>query len=307
MSLFATPGGPGSIAEEDVPKASQACMSCRKQKRKCSKQLPSCSLCTRMNRMCDYSEAPQTPTHEDFNVLRMKVLELESRLNGRNNVVNQPTPFATPSSTLSGTENLGPPAPSFSPPQDAPWQNIQNRFPAIAFLDAESFTYGQVSVPKPAIEISQDVLEILGDGSAVQAVCAEYFTTVHRWMPIISQKRLSRNMLNPLWEAGSDLALLFLCMKLIISRPQDGIESSQNPIYLSAKRFIALMEATGMVSLIVLQANLLVTLFEYGQAIYPAAWMSAGWCVRYGNLCGINGFKEAAQLLGRPVSILLLI
>jgi len=104
-----------------------------------------------------------------------------------------------------------------------------------------------------------------------------------------------------MWEAGPDLALLFLCMKLITSSPQDGIESSQNLIYMSAKRFIALMEATGTVSLIVLQAALLIFWFEYGQAIYPAAWMSAGWCVRYGNLLGINGHSAATQLLGRPV------
>jgi hypothetical protein len=110
-------------------------------------------------------------------------------------------------------------------------------------------------------------------------------------------------MANPLWEAGPDLALLFLCMKLIISRPQDGIESSHNPIYMCAKRFVALMEATGTTSLLVLQANLLVTWFEYGQAIYPAAWMSAGWCIRYGNMLGINGSGEAASLLGRSVSI----
>ena len=108
-------------------------------------------------------------------------------------------------------------------------------------------------------------------------------------------------MANPMWEAGPDLALLFLSMKLLISRPQDGIESSQNPIYMSAKHLISLMEATGMVSLIVLQANILVTMYEYGQAIYPAAWMSAGWCVRYGNLLGINDRPEAIQLLGQPV------
>jgi hypothetical protein len=147
----------------------------------------------------------------------------------------------------------------------------------------------------------QDVLDLLGDGPSVQAIIYDYFATVHKWMPIVSQKRLTRNMANPLWEAGPDLALLFLCMKLIISRPQEGIESSQNHLYMSAKRFLALMEATGTISLIVLQAGLLVVWFEYGQAIYPAAWMSAGWCVRYGNLLGINGHESATQLLGRPV------
>ena len=113
---------------------------------------------------------------------------------------------------------------------------------------------------------------------------------------------MTLNMANPMWEAGPDLALLFLCMKLITARPQDGLESSQIPAYMSTKRFVALMEATGMVSLIVIQANVLITLFEYGQAIYPAAWMSAGWCVRYANMLGINGFRDGPQLLGRVVS-----
>jgi hypothetical protein len=91
-------------------------------------------------------------------------------------------------------------------------------------------------------------------------------------------------------------------MKLIISRPTDSIDGPQTSIYMSAKRFLSLMEAAGTVSLFVLQAGLLITWYEYGQAIYPAAWMSAGWCVRYGNLLGVNGHQKALELLGRPVS-----
>jgi hypothetical protein len=108
-------------------------------------------------------------------------------------------------------------------------------------------------------------------------------------------------MANPLWEAGPDLALLFLCMKLILSGPQDGLESSQHPLYVSAKRFISLLEATGTATLLMLQANILVTWYEYGQAIYPAAYMTAGWCTRYGNMLGISGNQYATDLLGRVV------
>ncbi len=109
-------------------------------------------------------------------------------------------------------------------------------------------------------------------------------------------------MLNPLWEAGPDLALLFLCMKLMITRPQEGLESAQHPIYTAAKRFLALMESSGMTSLLVLQSYILVALYEIGQAIYPAAWMSVGACVRYGLLLGIHDHESAAPLLPRPVS-----
>lgn len=91
-------------------------------------------------------------------------------------------------------------------------------------------------------------------------------------------------------------------MKLITSKPVDGQDCGQNPMYIAAKRFVALLEASGMVSLILLQANILITLFEYGQAIYPAAWMSAGWCSRYAILLGINGFDTSSQLIGSVVS-----
>lgn len=141
----------------------------------------------------------------------------------------------------------------------------------------------------------------------MQAVISDFFDTVHPWMSIVSKKRMTRNMLNPLWEAGPDLALLFLCMKLMITRPQESLESAHHPVYTAAKRFLALMESSGMTSLLVLQAYVLVALYEIGQAIYPAAWMSVGACVRYGLLLGIHGHESAAQLLGRPVRIFLII
>lgn len=109
-------------------------------------------------------------------------------------------------------------------------------------------------------------------------------------------------MLNPLWEAGPDLALLFLCMKMMITRSQDGIENGYNPIYAAAKRFISLMEASGMVSLMVLQTYILIALYEIGQSIYPAAWMTVGASVRYGQLLGIHDSDRAPQLLNQMVS-----
>lgn len=143
MSMYAgLPDGNG-MHELPVAKAPQACMSCRKQKRKCSKTLPACALCERMMRHCDYSDSTPPPTSEDFNSLQRKVMELESRLNGGGGLNPQLSPYATPSSgTLAASDSLGPAVPAYTPPQDAPWQGIQNRFPAIAFLDSDAFKYG---------------------------------------------------------------------------------------------------------------------------------------------------------------------
>lgn len=124
---------PQTLPDAMMQKANQACLSCRKQKRKCNKALPACALCERMSRPCDYSDATPPPTSEDFHALRMKLMELEARLNGGVEL--------TPSTASLPPHEPGVPY-THTPPQDAPWQGVQNKFPAIAFLDSESFYYG---------------------------------------------------------------------------------------------------------------------------------------------------------------------
>jgi hypothetical protein len=158
------------MLEPHVPMAKQACVSCRKQKRKCNKALPACALCERMNRHCDYSDASPAPTSEEFHALNMKVLELESRLNGGNSMVSPPTAYTTPSSNaLSASDALGAQIP-YNPPQDYAWQGVQNKFPAIAVLDKDTFKSGgyvyfsgqnwnsklteslRIAIPKPSLQ-----------------------------------------------------------------------------------------------------------------------------------------------------------
>lgn len=144
--------------EQILPKAPQACLSCRKQKRKCNKALPACSLCERMGRVCDYSDASPAPTSEDFSALRLRLLELERRLNESNgsNIVDNTTylPTSSASIVVSGTaDSVGATPATVYIQQDPAYQNVQNRFPGIAFLDSEAFKYGQVVVPKPSLDI----------------------------------------------------------------------------------------------------------------------------------------------------------
>ncbi|KAG9241397.1 hypothetical protein BJ878DRAFT_520904 [Calycina marina] len=284
----------------DSRKAAQACMTCRRQKRRCDKAFPQCSLCRRMNRQCDYSDPAAHPTSDDFNTLKDEVANLRQILQG-GSLPGNPIMISSPGA-LSGPEAIAREAQNYAaaPQQDNSWQGAQNRFPAFAFLDKDAFKTGGITVPKPNIEIPSHVLDIMGDGTSVQEALDVYFATVHVWMPIISRKRLEAYMASPTWNWGPDTAFLFLCIKLICLRPQDGLEVSQNHIYVSAKRVLSLLEATGTVSLLVLQAALLIVWYEYGQAIYPAAYMTAGWCKRYGILLDINNHPSAYEMLGRP-------
>lgn len=119
-------------ALHDIPglRASQACIACRRQKRKCDKQLPSCSLCTRMSRGCDYSDSTPTPNADDFALLRQKVAELESRLEARN------TPWGR-TSTVAGPSQHQQQQGAVLAEKDA------STFPPIFLLDSEIFKVGE--------------------------------------------------------------------------------------------------------------------------------------------------------------------
>lgn len=147
----------------------------------------------------------------------------------------------------------------------------------------------------------QEVLETLDSTEVIEQVACTYFTTIHAWFPFISRKRMNLGL--SLAHGGPDLALLFLAMKLITTTPADTQPSTAAdlPLYGTTRRFMALLEAAGTASLLCLQAMVLVALYELGHAVYPAAWMTVGGCVRYAAMLGLPSYGEASGVLGRCV------
>lgn len=134
----------------------QACLSCKKQKRKCDKGLPSCSLCLRMNRPCDYSNPPQTPSNDDFLSMQRQIAELTARLDaqtrGMSGLENVPgggmspsASYAPPASALSA-QDTGLNGYTYTPQQHQEYAiqpvDVPNRFPRISFLDSDKFKHG---------------------------------------------------------------------------------------------------------------------------------------------------------------------
>ncbi|KAF6814743.1 fungal specific transcription factor domain-containing protein [Colletotrichum plurivorum] len=301
-------------------KAAQACGSCKRQKRKCDKALPACGLCSRMDRHCDYAE-PQlpAPTADDFAALQLKLLELESRLNGAGAVPASsasgsgpgPAPIPAPDpgpgplySSAGNGDGIGPglvndtpPAATAYTPLEPLWEQPQTatQFPPDVFLDISTFESMNQPAHRPFIEIPAEVLQYLGDDEQVQRSATTYFATVHPWLPIVSKKRM--NMGVALSQGGPDLAMLFLAMKLVTSTPAAGVGVAQSPLYRAAKRFASLLEHGGASSLMALQSMALIAYFEHGHAIYPAAWITIGSCVRYAEFLGLPDFHEGNVLL----------
>jgi len=140
------------------------------------------------------------------------------------------------------------------------------------------------------------VLAILSYGNTVVDTAALYFDTIHSWMPFISQKRMDLGI--PLKNSGPALAMLFFAMKLITSSAADDAPTS-NTLYTISKAFMSLLEANGEVSLFCLQAMILIALYEYANAMYPAAWMTVGACARYADMLRIVPGWESTSVVGQ--------
>jgi hypothetical protein len=175
----------GSVVSAEA-KAAQACVPCRKQKRKCDKGLPACGLCSRMGRICDYTDVQQAPTADDLIAMQMKIAELEQRLNQKAPEIAGS--YASPNGhTPSSSETLGPSASLLramgeSPP---PWIPAQNTFPSAMFLDIDCFVYASISIPKPAAEIPMVSPEIsLCEDSCRPLTIARVLDRLHSWSRI---------------------------------------------------------------------------------------------------------------------------
>lgn len=130
------------------------------------------------------------------------------------------------------------------------------------------------------------VIEQLGDAAKQRTISSHYFHVAHHWLPIVSKQYFCRRLDAPPETWPPDLTLLLLCMKLIDWLPDAS--GPQTDLYRAVKRFFLEVELTGLVSLTLLQAALLIAFYELGHALYPFASTSVGVCVRYGAALGIE-------------------
>ncbi|KAF5681842.1 hypothetical protein FDENT_7909 [Fusarium denticulatum] len=291
-------------------RSEQACKACKKQKRRCDKALPECSLCKWTQRLCEYGIVTDfQPTASDWNMMQARLSELENRLAISPRAIE---PILSPNSgpslgsvleqgTISGatfhdsidTHSIGSNSVSFSSqpigvtPADStveyPGPALVTHFPASMFLDIDCYVWSHPKLPVPSGVIPAPVLTLLSQGNVVLDASQNYFATIHAWFPMISKKRMDMGL--PVQNAGTDLEMLFLGMKLVTT---PAIDINHSALYDTAKSFLANLESNGVISLLCLQAMILVALYEYSHAIYPAAWMTIGSCARYSDTLGIT-------------------
>ncbi|WAO87105.1 Fungal-trans domain-containing protein [Fusarium falciforme] len=166
-------------------------------------------------------------------------------------------------------------------------------FPSSFFMDAHLFTPLNTTNALTRGPTSRLRL-ITSEHLAIEergALHEEYFTSMHQWLPMISEKRLLDAHL-ALNDACHDL--LLLCMKLCIIRV-DKSPPSQHPLYCLAKYLSSSAENEGLASLRLIQALVLLAVYELSHAIHPAAYLTIGRAARLVILIGWHD-RDAQQL-----------
>ncbi len=166
------------------------------------------------------------------------------------------------------------------------YSSTEENLLAEKFLDPEIFYRAQLEIPQVnlAFTATSEVSDLVGGVLEIQATAKKFFETVHTWMPIVSKNKFSAKLLNRLSHTRGELFLLVLSMKLCCS----CVTTSKTALYRVTKQLYFEIEGSGILSILVLQSGILITLYELGHGVYPAAFLSVGCCARYATALGVD-------------------
>lgn len=166
-----------------------------------------------------------------------------------------------------------------------------SNFPPIYFVDSGLYQKTFTEIPKVVTTVQKELQDWTED---IREQAQTYFRTIHPWIPFLSRKLFSERLLNPLTPRDADVTLLFACIKLVCSLPNG--ESMCTNAHATIRRSLLEAEISGVLSVRMLYAWILICLYELGHAIYPAAYLSIGVCTRYASALGLSKDNKHMKL-----------
>ena len=140
-------------------------------------------------------------------------------------------------------------------------------------------------------QLAEQCCDIMSrDGDDIFISCSRYFSFVHTWFPIIAKEELYDRISHLRSSPKGDFSLLVLTIHLVsqiyrqIPRERDSLEQ----LYYTTKGFYSILMSTGRSSIEVIQAGLLLAVYEHHQALHDATYQTLGACARMGYTLGFD-------------------
>lgn len=241
-----------------------------------------------MGKACGYPPKPQEDKTYDIDSLLQRIQQLECERDvriQRGGAVD----FATSLTSVPVTDGIFP-----SPPPLARTQII-----AQLLLDSTgSFKAPPADVFDTGMAIPKPILELLQSSDERECIRDQYFNRIHSWLPMIDMKRLDQQAPDLFRKPDVGMALLFSCMRLLCYPLVYDL--SQTPLYYTVKQFFHVVQDSCLMSIHLVQAAILISLYEVAQGAHPVGYLSVCHAARLGMAMGLHDSKHAKQLYGPP-------
>lgn len=140
-------------------------------------------------------------------------------------------------------------------------------------------------------QLTMQACEVLTrNGDDITSVCQRFFKVTEKWLPIVDEVnffiRLEHLHTSP--HAPFSTLVMSMCLYAHQSSPVLGRNSRVESLYYTTKGFYSLLQANGRVSLDLIQAGLLIAVYEHCQALYEISALTIGICARMGYFLGLH-------------------
>lgn len=127
-------------------------------------------------------------------------------------------------------------------------------------------------------------------------ICARYFQGFHPYLPIICRTRFNNNLISLGAAPSADFSVLLLTICLITHAPALGYQSGhgaarsteQQSLYLTARSLFAQVQVSCSPSVFLIQAGLLLALYEYRHSRPDDAFVTIAGIARMAYATRIN-------------------
>ncbi|KAF7194231.1 Transcription factor BOA15 [Pseudocercospora fuligena] len=151
-----------------------------------------------------------------------------------------------------------------------------------------------MTVPRELLWSDVVVEPIAPSRTEAEDIIRHFYATTHEWSPVISCRRITREMEATSEVASADFVALIFAMQLIST---SGSEASQEA-YHATKAALAACEQVNQMTTNYSGAYILIATFELGHAMFPTAYLSIAHCTRIFYALGTHDKKKATQLFG---------
>ncbi|KAE8321636.1 hypothetical protein BDV39DRAFT_212259 [Aspergillus sergii] len=266
--------------------ALRACVPCKSSKKKCDKTLPTCNRCSRLCLSCSYIDVAEARAG-DFTSTFQAVFDRLERLESRVFASEEDRPAAAP-------DQCSPPSIETKGDDRSDWQ-LRPSLLQPSYLN---------------LIVAMNLSKILDErDTSLRAVGEKYLSVVHNYAPVISKERLEWRTQEAEGLEPHAPFLIFISSILLLTEEPVGSFVSSNiasppDLYRTCKHNYTVFLSFNEPCIELIQAGVLIALYEHAQCMGSQAFLTIGTCARMAGAIGLlsatSGVSSSSKLVNSP-------